>query len=164
MSDCICPDKGCAVDHGVRLRPDPPPGRPGAERGAGPGLRCCDNGFFGVVHVCQKQKPTPLPLDEWWRSACESDLRATVPKMEEYGASDLVAIGRDMADLAGWKGLTEPQYCEIGIAFYLRGKIARVMEAYVLKRFPSDDTWHDITVYSIMGRAARERGGWGDMV
>lgn len=113
--------------------------------------------------MTKKQKPE-LELDEWWIHTCTEDLEATVPKMQEYGALDLVESGRAIAKMGGWEGLTNAQLIELGTAFYLKGKIERVMEAYRLHRMPSEDTWKDITVYSLMGRAARERGGWGDVV
>lgn len=103
-------------------------------------------------------------LESWWQNTCTDDLEATVPKMQEYGALDLVESGRAMAKMGGWEGLTNAELIELGIAYYLKGKIERVMEAYRMHRMPSADTWKDITVYSLMGRAARERGGWGDVV
>lgn len=105
-----------------------------------------------------------VSLEDWWRDTCISDLNATVPKMQEYGALDLVESGRAVAKMGGWEGLTNAELIELGIAYYLKGKIERVMEAYRLHRLPSTDTLKDITVYSLMARAARERGGWGDIV
>jgi len=105
-----------------------------------------------------------LPLDLWWAEVSTEDLQATVPKMQEYGALDLVECGRAVAKMGDWDDLTDAQLIELGIAFYVKGKVERLMEAYRLHRMPSEDTWKDITVYSMMGRAARMRGGWGDIV
>jgi hypothetical protein len=48
----------------------------------------------------------------------------------------------------------------MAIAFYLLGKATRVFGAYQRGGRPSDDTWHDLTVYSMMARRVRETGGW----
>lgn len=45
--------------------------------------RCCDNGFFGVEHDCQKQPPQPQPVEEFAPPRPRLKLRQTDPKIEE---------------------------------------------------------------------------------
>lgn len=97
----------------------------------------------------------------WWRTVAEADLQACLPKLAEYGSNDLVEIGRDLCALAGWENPSEQVMAEVGVWFYLRGKIGRTMEALIHHRLPSDDTVHDITVYSMMIRRIRRTGQWG---
>lgn len=100
----------------------------------------------------------PLPIDVWWSEADEDDFAAFAPKLEEYGAHDLLDIGRGLAQLMHWDDCPERVMYELGCWFYLRGKLARAWEALEQHRLPSDDTAHDITVYSKMIRRIRYRG------
>lgn len=95
---------------------------------------------------------------EWWRRTNADDHLAFIPKFEEYGSEDLLAIGRTMADILGKKDLTDQQATELGIFFYLYGKMARWVEAVKEGRPVSDDTLHDLTVYSMMARLNRAGG------
>jgi hypothetical protein len=85
------------------------------------------------------------------------DLQKLLPKAREYGAADIRIMGFAMQELLSLKTLELGE--EAAIAFYLLGKIARLFGAYEKGEASSDDTWHDITVYSLMGRRIRENGG-----
>lgn len=99
-----------------------------------------------------------LPVGEWWAAVAEADLQSFYPKWKEYGSHDLAVFGQFLADMKGWEGLSHDQLTELGCFGYLLGKVARAAEAYTDKRFPSDDTLHDLSVYSLMARRTREGG------
>lgn len=90
----------------------------------------------------------------WWLNTAYNDRESFLPKLQEYGAGDLAVIGHALTGAGG-----EQFNTEAGIAFYALGKAARAVEAYRNLRSPSDDTWHDLTVYAMMGRMARQFGG-----
>jgi hypothetical protein len=102
-----------------------------------------------------------LDLETWWRTTSENDLQVTLMKLAEYGSHDLVEMGRALAQMAGWEGLAERELAEIGCWAYLVGKLSRATEAFAERRFPHDDTWLDVEVYSKMIRRIRDHGGWG---
>jgi hypothetical protein len=101
----------------------------------------------------------------WWRDTCEGDAQRTIPKAIEYGSIDLniigFALGECIPTLKEQRREGSTEAAEMGIAFYLLGKIARMVSAYSEGQAPSDDTWMDVTVYSMMGRRVRDRGSWG---
>jgi len=102
----------------------------------------------------------------WWRTTSEGDLRHSLTKRAEYGSRDLVRLGEALFEFAGvtredddeseWE-----QVCaELGILFYLEGKLARALEAYRQGNLPSTDTYDDLRVYSWMLGRVRETGSW----
>ena len=98
------------------------------------------------------------PLEQWWMADARQQLDATVAKMAEYGAGDLDAIGHTLGNM-----VTNPppvSFTELGIYFYIVGKLARITDALQHGRAPSDDTWFDLEVYTKMVRAIRA-GKWG---
>lgn len=105
-------------------------------------------------------------LAAWWHEQADLEVKAVVPKAIEYGghgaARDLIDIGADMVRIAGRRpeSMSTQQLTEIGIFFYVRGKIARWASALAEGRDVSDDTLHDISVYCRMAQRAREVGGW----
>lgn len=102
----------------------------------------------------------PSDLELWWDRTSRDDIAACIPKLEEYGSDDLVAIGDDLTRLMKWDDAPDRVKAEVGCAFYLRGKIARQFTAYAAHQLPSDDTLHDETVYSMMMRRIRAVGAW----
>lgn len=96
-------------------------------------------------------------LIEWWAETAAADAEAAATKAEEYGAVDLVIMGTALETMLP-EGEVDGQ--ELAIAFYLLGKIARALSAYQRGETPSDDTFHDITVYSMMVRRIRQNGEW----
>jgi hypothetical protein len=95
-------------------------------------------------------------LIAWWTETAASDAGAAAAKAEEYGAVDLVIMGTVLESMLPE---SEVDGQELAIAFYLLGKIARALSAYQRGETPSDDTYHDITVYSMMARRIRANGG-----
>lgn len=102
-------------------------------------------------------------LVRWWVAKAQAEVEPMVAKMAEYGgdgrAIDLINIGREVARLGKWE-VNDTEATEIGITYYVLGKISRAMASLAEKRLPSDDTWHDIKIYSTMVQRTREFGGW----
>lgn len=99
-------------------------------------------------------------LRNWWEETSEAELVACVPKAVEYGSTDLAVIGRTQGRLMGRTSLTHEEATELGIFFYLMGKIARWEDAIINGRRVSDDTLHDVAVYTKMMQRTRAVGGW----
>jgi|SRR6476646_4447739 len=98
-------------------------------------------------------------LEAWWTGLSAEDVGPAMIKAKEYGSLDLKIIGSTMRGMLGVPdGIVSDE--EIGILFYTLGKVARGISALSQGRAASDDTWHDITVYSMMVRRVREHGEW----
>lgn len=99
-------------------------------------------------------------LTDWWLDTARAEVQKVAPKAVEYGSTDLVEIGRDIAVMMGWRDLDDEALAELGIYFYLVGKMARWRDAIHRKARVSDDTLHDIGVYVRMAQRVRVVGGW----
>jgi hypothetical protein len=101
-------------------------------------------------------------LTDWWIGQAEDEIRMVAPKAAEYGSNDLAVIGKTMARIAGWDtaGMTEEEANEVGIFFYVTGKIARWEDALRSRRRTSDDTLYDAGIYLKMAQRNRAVGGW----
>lgn len=99
-------------------------------------------------------------LTAWWHDRARTEIIAVVPKMREYGSGDLVEVGRTLARVAGRKVGSVADAAELGIFFYLVGKMARWADAVESGRRVSDDTIADIAVYARMVQRVRDVGGW----
>lgn len=109
-------------------------------------------------------------LAQWWRDTAESEIDKTVAKAVEYGARDLVEIGRQLVE----SGVQLPPdlrlsipgrdhdayFAELGVYFYAVGKMARWTSAVAEGRYVSDDTLFDIGVYIRMAQRVRQTGQW----
>lgn len=98
-------------------------------------------------------------LAAWWHERARDEIDRTVPKAIEYGSTDLVDIGRDLARCMG-RTVTDQEAAELGIYFYIRGKLARWTDAVVRGEQVSDDSLFDIGVYARMAQRVRSHGGW----
>jgi len=106
-------------------------------------------------------------LGEWWEQLAHSEVGPLISKMLEYGgdgrALDLIEIGRAL-DIAthGYREvqLDDATLSELGIYFYIVGKLARWTAAVSEDRPVSDDTLHDIGIYVRMVQRIRATGGW----
>lgn len=94
-------------------------------------------------------------LIEWWLATAQADAEACIPKAIDYSSSDLLAIGTSLIPPT-----SDQRRIEAAIGFYAHGKSARIVGAYVDGRDASDDSWHDLSVYSMMGRYTRRYGQW----
>lgn len=100
-----------------------------------------------------------IALTDWWLDRATEEIDRTVPKAVEYGATDLIDIGRDLARTAG-RTVTDEEAAELGIYFYMRGKLSRWTDAVIRGDRVSDDTLFDIGVYTRMAQRVRSHGGW----
>lgn len=98
-------------------------------------------------------------LARWWREKAETEIEQTVDKAVEYGSTDLIDIGRSIARVANLE-VEDDEAAEIGIFFYLEGKLSRWRAAIERGDRPSDDTLLDIGIYSRMAQRIRSHGGW----
>lgn len=97
------------------------------------------------------------PLQRWWMDTAQEDFLEMAPKVGEYTSSDLVLMGQFMEH---WLGLPPGTGAEAACLWYALGKVARAVAAYKEGKLPSEDTLHDLTVYSMMARRIRQAGGW----
>lgn len=98
-------------------------------------------------------------LESWWLARAQDEIERTIPKAVEYSSTDLVDIGRDLARMAG-REVSDEEAEELGVFFYLRGKLSRWYGAILNGKRPSDDTIFDIGVYCRMVQRIRDSGGW----
>lgn len=100
-------------------------------------------------------------LEAWWYAKADDEISRTVPKAVEYGADDLVEIGKELV-AAGVRdpGTGDIGYAELGIFFYEVGKMARWRSAVRRGEPVSDDTLFDIGVYIRMAQRNRTNSGW----
>lgn len=98
-------------------------------------------------------------LADWWRDRAEDEIGQTVSKAIEYGATDLIDIGMMLARTMR-REVSEEEAAELGVFFYLIGKIARWQSAIERGDRPSDDTLLDIGVYVRMAQRIRSAGSW----
>lgn len=99
-------------------------------------------------------------LETWWHEVSQADLMLIAPKAVEYGSTDLEMLGTAMAGMVGLKDPSRGEATELACLFYLYGKVARAVGAWRDGRQPSDDTYLDISQYTMMIRRVREAGGW----
>ncbi len=99
------------------------------------------------------------PLDKWWLKVAREEMEPTVDKAREYGSTDLIDIGLMLARTMG-RHVDAEEAAELGVFFYLIGKIARWQSAIERGDRPSDDTIFDIGIYCRMAQRIRYSGGW----
>jgi hypothetical protein len=102
-------------------------------------------------------------LSTWWSLKASDEIDMVVDKAVEYGgngsAIDLLDIGYALA-LAIGRQVDDEEATELGIYFYMVGKMARWKAAVTEGRRVSDDTLTDINIYCRMAQRTREVGGW----
>ncbi len=99
-------------------------------------------------------------LTNWWHDLVEHEIKQTVPKAKEYGSRDLEDIGLAMARNMGREDVTRAEAAELGVYFYVTGKMARWHSAVARGEKVSDDTLFDIGVYIKMVQRIRQAGAW----
>lgn len=98
-------------------------------------------------------------LRAWWFEMAEVEVSRTVPKAVEYSATDLADIGHQLARTAS-RVVSDEEAAELGVFFYLQGKLSRWAGAVAAGQRPSDDTIFDIGVYCRMAQRIRHAGNW----
>lgn len=111
-------------------------------------------------------------MRDWWRQQADREVAMTVPKAIEYGSADTIEIGYDLLTTFSGKSRVQvyeefggpaaaDRYAfEVGCYFFIRGKLARFTSALRRGESVSDDTLHDIAVYTKMIQRVREVGAW----
>lgn len=105
-------------------------------------------------------------LHDWWADLAQKDAESCLAKLYEYGSSDFDIMAQSMIAVGGsaWSGASDVDKARIGremaVLFYLQGKVARAFGALQKGRVPSNDTYDDITRYSMILRRIRETGKW----
>lgn len=102
----------------------------------------------------------PKDLLTWWNNTTQAEIEAMMPKVTEYGATDLMWVGRQMAEATGRPDIDNEEAAELGIYWFILGKIARWHAAVTEGRRPSDDTLHDLGIYARMAQRVRDAGNW----
>lgn len=92
-------------------------------------------------------------------AVAESDIDKSMGKVRHYGANDLEHIGRVLAR-SQQRRVSAEEATELGILFYLSGKMARIEEAMVRGERPDDDSIFDLQYYAQMIRRVRAAGSW----
>lgn len=115
--------------------------------------------FATLDEVERATDPRRLELADWWRQTAENEIEQTVDKAVEYGATDLIDIGRTLGRVAG-RELDDPTAAEWGVFFYLEGKLSRWRSAIERGDLPSFDCLLDIGVYARMAQRIRQCGSW----
>lgn len=98
-------------------------------------------------------------LAAWWRSKAGAEIEQTVDKAIEYGSTDLIDIGHNIARLSD-RIVSDQEAALVGVFFYIEGKLARWRSAIHDGRPVSSDTLLDIGVYARMAQRIQETGGW----
>lgn len=104
-------------------------------------------------------------LEPWWLETVRDDLRRALPKIEEYGgagegSADLRVMGDALAELCGMRDADDAVKQELACWFYALGKISRLISDYRQGKPGKPDSWHDLTVYSMMARRLQDTGRW----
>lgn len=98
-------------------------------------------------------------LRGWWFDQAEAEIDGTVKKAIEYSSTDLLDLGRTLAYCMG-RTVSDEEAEELGVFFYLQGKMSRWAGAIKSGRRVSDDTLFDISVYTRMAQRIRHAGNW----
>lgn len=114
---------------------------------------------FDGAELPAEALPPEDSLSRWWQAKAADEIERTVPKAVEYGSTDLIDIGLMLARTMN-RPVTEEEAAELGVFFYLIGKIARWQSAIERGERPSDDTLFDIGVYVRMAQRIRDAGAW----
>lgn len=99
-------------------------------------------------------------LRDWWLDKANLEVSSVVPKAIEYGSTDLAEIGHTMGRMIGRFNMNEEEATDVGIFFYVTGKLARWEAAIKDGRRVSADTLLDIGIYTRMAQRNQDVGGW----
>lgn len=104
-------------------------------------------------------------LGRWWEDTALDDLAQMSPKIEEYGgteegSADLRIMGFALSELRMPPGASPAVQQEVACWFYALGKVARLISDYNQGKPGKADTWHDLTIYSMMARRLQDTGRW----
>lgn len=117
--------------------------------------------LIGTFAAIEDAPPIKEGMDfhDWWVAMADREAPTIQRKAEEYGTNSLVEMGRLYARAQG-REITDLEAIEIGCFLYAYGKIQRVADALLKGKSPNVDSWHDLTIYSLMVQFSREKGTW----
>lgn len=108
-----------------------------------------------------KADPRVKELEDWWIDRASVEAAGAVPKAIEYGSNSLKGQGLLVARLQGREGtISDEEALELGCFIYTFGKMQRWCDAVLRQERPSNDTIHDIAVYTKMTQRIRDTGSW----
>ncbi len=102
-------------------------------------------------------------LSKWMAEHHAALETQTLAKAHEYGALDLKVMGASLAEVLselGGDGAPPAAKLQAAIAFYLLGKVSRVISALAEGKPAPTDSWLDAEVYAMMGSYVQEHGQW----
>ena len=103
-------------------------------------------------------------VEEWWILQAAGDVKASLPKIEEYGgergSTDLWIMGSALAELLDMHGVDDAVKLEMACWFYSLGKVSRLVSDYKRGERGKPDTWFDLSVYAMMARRIQQSGNW----
>lgn len=99
-------------------------------------------------------------LKEWWGQKSAEDAILIAQKYQEYGNHALLNTGYELASLMGRQNVSKAEAQELGIYFFMMGKMSRWKNAILNGERVSEDTVQDLTCYAMMARRVHEKDGW----
>lgn len=115
--------------------------------------------LFDINEIPTAAQTRANELAAWWMEEAAKEVANLVPKAINYGSVDLDIMGEAMlAMMPQLRGIVSGQ--ELAIAFYLQGKISRLIGGYEQGVLPNRDTPEDIKIYAGMLLRVREAGKW----
>ncbi len=134
------------------------------------GLSRSEGAIDTAIRLLGGRMVEPLPafgidlnrLRVWMEDHHERLEAGTLAKAGEYGALDLQIMGASLAEVVPNLGESAPSASKLqaAIAFYLLGKVSRVLSALAEGKPAPTDSWLDAEVYSMMGSYVQEYGQW----
>ena len=115
--------------------------------------------LFDINEIPKEGHVRANELASWWMEEAAKEVANLVPKAINYGSVDLDIMGEALLSLLPrLRGIVSGQ--ELVIAFYLQGKISRLIGGYEQGVLPNRDTPEDIKIYAGMLLRVRETGTW----
>lgn len=109
--------------------------------------------------TCNVPHGAETELRDWWIERSQAEMDMVIPKSVQYGATDLIDIGRMLARTMG-REVGDAEAAEMGIFFYALGKLSRWQSAIERGDLVSLDTLVDLGAYTRMAQRVRMDGGW----
>jgi hypothetical protein len=99
-------------------------------------------------------------LTEWWIALATGDVKQAAAKAIQYGPHSLIRLGDTLRKLGDDPERDDEKSIEMGIYFYLLGKMERWTDAVLNGERVNDDIIHDMKIYCTMAQRNREAGSW----
>lgn len=125
-----------------------------------------DAGLITQVAGVKITPATPTPWTEdteigkWLNAYIDREVGVMLQKAAEYGSVELIEAGRTLSSIMQIDDIPDSWAAENQIYQYVLGKLGRWTAAMRRGEQVSQDTVHDIFVYSLMVLKLRETGEW----